>query len=95
MNECWLCMGACDPTYHASVRRIRQWLLSRDSVVPVPPPVIVSQPRRFVSGMGDIHALQSPASKRKAARTFGSLELRTPEERKRAGRLGGRGGRGR
>ncbi len=86
-------MGACDPEFHASAKRIKRWLLHRTDVVPMPPPVIVSQPRQFVSGMGDIHALQSPASKRKAARTFGPLELRTPEERKRAGRLGGRGGR--
>ena len=91
--SCHICMGTCEDAYHASSKRIRQWLLHRTDVVPMPPPVIVSRPRTYVSGMGDIHALQSPASKRKAERAFGSLELRTAEQRKRAGRLGGRGGR--
>jgi hypothetical protein len=68
MSECWLCMGACDPTYHASVRRVRQWLLHRTDVVPMPMPVPRQAPRQFVSGMGDVHELRSPSSKRKAAR---------------------------
>ena len=94
MSECWTCMGACDPEFHASAKRIKRWLLNRVDVVPTPPPVIVSRPRQFVSGMGDVHQLFCPgARKKKAARAFGSLELRTPEQRKRAGRLGGRGGR--
>ena len=67
MSECWTCMGACDPEFHASAKRIKAWLLTRTDVVPVPPPVIVSQPRRFVSGMGDVHELRSPSSKRKQA----------------------------
>ena len=60
-------MGAQDPEFHASSKRIRQWLLHRTDVVPVPPPVIVSQPRRFVSGMGDVHELRSPSSKKRKA----------------------------
>ena len=66
MNECWMCMGAHDPAYHASVRRVRQWLLHRTDVVPMPPPRQVS--RVWPTGLGAVHDLRSPASKRKAAR---------------------------
>ena len=65
MNECWTCMGPWDAEFHASAKRIKHWLLNRTDVVPMPPPVIVSQPRRFVSGLGDVHELRSPSAKRK------------------------------
>ena len=96
MIDCHLCLGACDPAYHASVRRVRQWLLHRVDVVPVPPPVTRQATHPFVRGLGDVHGLQSPSSKRKAERAFSSLgsvvdlRLATTEARKRASRLGGR-----
>jgi hypothetical protein len=67
--SCHVCLdGTCDPAYHQSVRRVRQWLLHRTDVVPMPMPVPRQAPHQYVRGMGDIHALQSPASRRKAAR---------------------------
>ena len=67
-EECWTCLGAHDPTYHASVRRVRQWLLHRTDVVPVPPPVTRQATHPFVRGLGDVHGLRSPSSLRKKAR---------------------------
>jgi hypothetical protein len=61
-------MGECSREFHASSKRIRRWLLNRDAVVPMPLPRQVSQPPRYVRGLGDVHELRSPSAKRKAAR---------------------------
>ena len=66
MSECHLCLGPHDGTYHESVRRIRHWLVYRPDTVPVPMPVPRQAPRQFVSGMGDVHELRSPSSRKKA-----------------------------
>jgi hypothetical protein len=75
MNECWLCMGACDPTYHASSKRIRAWMLRR--IVDASAPPVPVTPRTFAPRVSDVVG----------------LGLGTVEQRKRASRLGGRGGR--
>ena len=65
--SCHTCLdGPCNSEYHASVRRLRQWLLNRVDVVPMPMPVPRQAPRQFVSGLGDIHSLRSPSSRKKA-----------------------------
>jgi hypothetical protein len=63
-------MGPCDPTYHASSKRIRAWMLRGLNAAP---PVL--KPRTF------------------APPDVVNLGLGTPEARRRASRLGGRGAR--
>ena len=50
MSECWTCMGACDTTNFMHRRNAsKAWLLHHAPMSsPLPPPVIVSQPRQFV-----------------------------------------------
>lgn len=38
MSECHTCMGAHDPAYDASAKRIRAWMLRRLDATP--PPVV-------------------------------------------------------
>ncbi len=66
MSECWTCMGPCDAAYHASSKRIRAWMLRRIADATAPPPVIVPRSKLFRTGLGDIHELRSPSSRKKA-----------------------------
>jgi hypothetical protein len=66
MSECWTCMGPCDPTYHASSKRIRAWMIRKISDAQAAPPVIVPR-TKYPRGFGNVHELRSPAA-RKAAR---------------------------
>ena len=71
MNECWLCMGACDPTYHASAKRIRAWMLRGLNAAPT-----VVKPRTFSPPDVLNLALPTVEQRRRASRLGGRAQGR-------------------
>ncbi len=77
MSECHLCMGPCDPTYHASSKRIRAWMIRKISDAQAAPPVIVPKSRPHVTGMGVTSlGLPTPEARRRASRLGGRAQGR-------------------
>jgi hypothetical protein len=72
--SCRYCLGVCDPVTHESSKRVMRWLLSPTPTVPIPRPVSPRRPQLYTAGggLGDISALQSPATKKKLAAKMGS-----------------------
>ena len=64
MKPCHICLGPCDPVFHASSRRILRWLVGGSVMVP---PVLEPKSKgAFVAR--DVHGLRSPVAKRKTGK---------------------------